>query len=55
MSETTGTDAKPSEAPITPPPGEGPYEDVSGGETTPPSGAPSIAEEGADDGEAESD
>jgi hypothetical protein len=44
MSETTGTDKAPSEAPITPPPGEGPYEDVSGGETTPQSGAGSAAE-----------
>ncbi len=39
MTETTGTDSAPAEAPITPPE-EGGYESVSGGETTPPSGAP---------------
>ena len=44
MAETTGTGDTPSEAPITPP-GEGGYEDVSGGETTPPSGAGSAAED----------
>jgi hypothetical protein len=51
MTETTGTDRAPSEAPITPPPpGEqGGYEDVSGGETSPPSGAPAEAEEKAED------
>jgi hypothetical protein len=43
MTETTGTDKAPSEAPITPP-DEGPYEGVSGGETTPQSGAPEAAE-----------
>jgi hypothetical protein len=46
--ETTGTD-QPSEAPISPTPDEGPYEGVSGGETTPPSGAPETAEEESDD------
>ena len=49
MDETTGTDDAPSEAPITPPPDEGNYEDVSGGETTPPSGAPETAESEEDD------
>ncbi len=44
MTETTGTDSAPSEAPITPPE-EGGYESVSGGETTPPSGAPESAED----------
>ena len=44
MDETKGTDGAPSEAPISPPPDEGNYEDVSGGETTPPSGAPETAE-----------
>ena len=41
--ETTGHETAPPEAPITPP-DEGNYEDVSGGETTPPSGAPDAAE-----------
>ncbi len=41
--ETTGNE-QPAEAPITPPPDEGNYEDVSGGETTPQSGAGSAAE-----------
>ena len=45
MDETTGTDSAPSEAPISPAPDEGNYEDVSGGETTPPSGAPEVAED----------
>lgn len=45
MAETTGTGEQPSEPPITPPPGEGNYEDVSGGETTPQSGAPGAAED----------
>ena len=45
MTETTGTDKTPSEAPITPPPDEAGHEDVSGGETTPQSGAPATAEE----------
>ncbi len=44
MHETTGTDSAPSESPITPPPDEGNYEDVSGGETSPQSGAPEAAE-----------
>ena len=43
--ETKGTDGAPPEAPITPPPDEGNYEDVSGGETTPPSGAPEALED----------
>ena len=43
--ETKGIDGAPSEAPITPPPDEGNYEDVSGGETSPPSGAPAAAED----------
>ena len=45
MTETTGTDKEPSEAPITPSPDQGNYEDVSGGETTPQSGAPEATEE----------
>jgi hypothetical protein len=48
MNETTGTDSAPSEAPITPP-DEGGYEGVSGGETTPPSGAPETAESEEED------
>ena len=44
MTETTGTDSAPSEAPIAPPEESG-YESVSGGETTPPSGAPDEAAE----------
>ena len=48
MDETTGTDKAPSEAPITPPPDEVGHEDVSGGETTPPSGAPEVAEKQGD-------
>jgi hypothetical protein len=52
MSETTGTGDKPSEAPITPPaPGEAGYEDVSGGETTPQSGAGSAAEDAEPSGD----
>jgi hypothetical protein len=44
--ETTGTDGEPSEAPITPPPSEeSGYEGVSGGEESPPSGAPETAED----------
>jgi hypothetical protein len=46
--ETTGTDPSPSEAPTAPPPDEEGYESVSGGETTPPSGAPETAEEQED-------
>jgi hypothetical protein len=45
--ETTGpgTDEDPPETPITPAPEEsGGYEDVSGGETSPQSGAPAKAE-----------
>ena len=49
MDETTGTDGAPSEAPTAPPPDEGNYEDVSGGDTTPPSGAPETAEEESGD------
>jgi hypothetical protein len=49
MDETKGTDSAPSEAPVTPSPDEAGHEDVSGGETTPPSGAPEeAADEGAD-------
>ncbi len=44
MDETKGDDKAPSESPVTPP-DEGNYEDVSGGETTPQSGAPEAAEE----------
>jgi hypothetical protein len=44
MDETKGDDQAPSESP-TAPPGEGNYEDVSGGETSPQSGAPEAAEE----------
>ena len=44
MTETTGTDSAPSEAPITPPDDAG-YEGVSGGETSPPSGAPEAADD----------
>ena len=46
MEETTGTDSAPSEAPITPSPTpeEEGHEAVTGGETTPPSGAPESAE-----------
>ncbi|CAA9480392.1 MAG: hypothetical protein AVDCRST_MAG85-632 [uncultured Solirubrobacteraceae bacterium] len=43
MTETTGTDSAP-EAPITPPDDAG-YEGVSGGETSPPSGAPEAADD----------
>ncbi len=49
MDETTGTDSAPSESPITPPPDEGNYEDVSGGETSPQSGAPEAAESERED------
>ena len=45
MTETTGSDKAPSEAPITPPPDDAGHEDVSGGETSPQSGAPEAAEE----------
>ena len=45
MDETKGTDSTPPEAPVTPSPDETGHEDVSGGETTPPSGAPEAAEE----------
>jgi hypothetical protein len=42
----TETESDPPEAPITPPPSEeSGYEGVSGGETTPPSGAPESAED----------
>jgi hypothetical protein len=44
MTETTGTDPAPSEAPIHPSPDEEGHESVSGGETTPPSGAPESAD-----------
>ncbi len=44
MTETTGTGKGASEPPITPP-DEGNYEDVSGGDTTPQSGAPEAAED----------
>ena len=44
MDETKGTDSAPSEAPITPAPDEAGHEGVSGGETTPPSGAPEEVE-----------
>jgi hypothetical protein len=47
MSETNETD-RPSEAPSSPAPDEGNYEDVSGGETTPQSGAPETAEKEED-------
>jgi len=43
--ETQGTDSAPSEAPTGPTPDEAGHEDVSGGETTPPSGAPGEAAE----------
>ena len=49
MTETTGTDNEPSEAPISPPPDQGNYEEVSGGETTPPSGAGAEAEGAEED------
>ncbi len=45
MDETKGTESAPSEAPVTPSPDESGYEDVSGGETSPQSGAPEAAEE----------
>ena len=45
MDDTKGTDSAPSEAPVTPTPDEAGHEDVSGGETTPQSGAPAAAEE----------
>ena len=45
MDETKGTDSAPSEAPVTPEPDEQGHEAVTGGETTPPSGAPEAAEE----------
>ena len=41
MDDTKGTDSAPSEAPASPTPDEVGHEDVSGGDTTPPSGAPS--------------
>jgi hypothetical protein len=43
--ETTGTDPAPSEAPISPSENEEGHEAVTGGETTPPSGAPESAED----------
>ncbi len=45
MDETKGTDSAPSEAPVSPSADEAGHEDVSGGETTPPSGAPDEAAE----------
>ncbi len=45
MDETNDTESAPSEAPATPTPDEAGHEDVSGGETSPPSGAPEVAEE----------
>jgi hypothetical protein len=45
MDETKGDDKSPPESPVTPTPDEGNYEDVSGGETTPQTGAPEAAEE----------
>ncbi len=45
MDETKGTESAPSEAPVTPSPDEAGHEDVSGGETSPPSGAPEEAAE----------
>ncbi len=46
MDDKKGTDSAPSEAPVSPTPDEVGYEDVSGGETTPQSGAPEeVAEE----------
>ena len=47
MTETSGTESTPPEAPVSPPDDAG-YEDVSGGENTPPSGAPETAEEEGD-------
>ncbi len=49
MDETKGTDSAPSEGPISPAEDVG-HEDVSGGETTPQSGAPEAAEEEEDAG-----
>ena len=48
MDETKGSDGAPSEGPISPSPDEAGHEDVSGGETTPQSGAPEAAEEDDD-------
>lgn len=45
MDETKGNDTAPSEAPVTPAPDETGHEAVTGGETTPQSGAPEAAEE----------
>ena len=45
MDETKGTEDAPSEAPVTPAPDETGHEDVSGGDTTPQSGASEAAEE----------
>lgn len=44
MDETKGDEKSPSESPVTPP-DEGNYEGVSGGETTPQTGAPDAATE----------
>ena len=44
MTETSGTESTPPEAPASAP-DEGGYEDVSGGETTPPSGAPAAVDD----------
>ena len=49
MDENKGTEDAPSEAPVTPSPDEAGHEDVSGGDTTPQSGAPQAAEEEADE------
>ena len=43
--DTKRTESAPPEAPVTPSPDEAGHEDVSGGETTPQSGAPEAAEE----------
>ena len=45
MTETTGTDKAPSEAPITPSEEDAGHGGVSGGETSPQSGAPETADE----------
>ncbi len=49
MTETTGTDKSPSEGPITPPQEDAGHGGVSGGETSPQSGAGSAAETEEDD------
>ena len=45
MDETKGTEDTPPEAPVTPSADEAGHEDISGGDTTPQSGAPEAAEE----------